>query len=315
MTLDAASSIHQFTLSYQGSALVDHSMSVRELAPALAAIGDLFERSNDLLYLGSAEVDTKVTATAPASFDITLVVEMARKTISVLGSPLVTAAVNLFQLIVMTIKLLKHLRGESTALANSTDGQVAKELENFEIRTEDFELSAQASPETMQSVLPHALQLLRDYPYRKSLHELVDPLHRDGIDRLSIKDSTRELEVIEKDDLPFFDPSSDQTDSERVTTLQRMLTVIAPYLGEGTGQWRLRDEGTIHYYNVKDSQFIENVKRGSFSFTVGDRLDCQVQYTEITRDDGTDRIDRDIIRVFRHYPRDNEGVQLHIPNV
>ena len=315
MTLDTSSSTHQFTLSYQGSALVDHSMSVRELAPALAAIGDLFERSNDLLFLGSAEEDTKVTATTPASFDITLVVEMARKTINVLGSPLVTAAVNLFQLIVMTIKLLKHLRGDTRGLVNSSDETIANQLENFEMNTDDFEISAQASAETMQAILPQAIELLRDHPYRNSLREVVDPLQRDGIDSLSIKDNARELEVIKKDDLPLFDPPSDQSESESVTTARRMLTVIAPYLGEGAGQWRLREEGTIHHYNIKDAQFIENVKRGSFRFSTGDRLDCEVQYTESTRDGSTERIDRDIIRVYRHYPRDNEGVQLHIPNM
>ena len=84
MTSDS-SSFSRFTLSYKGTALADHSMSVKELGPALVAMGDLFGRSNYLIYGDSASVDLKVTATRPSSLDIDLIVEMVRVSTTMLG--------------------------------------------------------------------------------------------------------------------------------------------------------------------------------------------------------------------------------------
>ena len=313
MVLDASSS-SQFTLSYEGARLADHSMSVRELGPALVAIGDLFDRSNVLINGDSATIDLKVTATQPASFDIALVVEMARLTTIMFGSPLITSALNLRQLIVVSFTLLKYFKGDNESYLNRADEQVIEGMENFEMRTEDFEISAQASAETMQSVLPTALQLLRDRPYRNCLRDVVDPMYRDGIDRLSIKDSGHELESAEKHDLPFFEPLPDNDGPENVTVSRRMLTVIAPYLGEGTGQWRLRDGNRTDYYNLRDDRFVESVKKRVFRFAVGDRLDCQVQYTQRSRTDREERIERDILRIFNHHPRIDGDAQLTIPD-
>ena len=314
MTSDS-SSFSRFTLSYDGTALADHSMSVRELGPALVAMGDLFGRSNYLIYGDSASIDLKVTATRPSSFDIALVVEMARVATTMLGGPLVASALNLRQLIVISFTLLKYFKGDNESFLNHSDEQVAEGMENFEMRTNDFEISTQASPDTMQLVLPIALQLLRDRPYRDSLRDVVEPLHRNGIDRLLIKDGAHDLESAEKSDLAFFEPLPDEVGPGNVTGARRMLTVISPYLGEGTGQWRLRDVGRTDYYNIRDDRFTESVKEGVFRFTVGDMLDCQVRYTLRIRMDGEERIDRDILRVFNHYPRADGDAQLTIPNI
>ena len=211
--------------------------------------------------------------------------------------------------------LLKYFKGDNESFLNHSDKQVAEVMENFEMRTDDFEISTQASPDTMQLVLPIALQLLRDKPCRDSLRDVVEPLHRDGIDRLLIKDGAHDLESAEKSDLPFFESLPDEYNPENVTSARRMLTVISPYLGEETGQWRLRDVDRTDYYNIQDDRFAEGVKDGFFRFTVGDMLDCQVRYTLLIKIDGKERIDRDILRVFNHYPRTDGDTQLTIPNI
>lgn len=45
-----------FTLTYDGPALQDHEMDARELAPAMLAVGELFDAMNILLNGEAAEV-------------------------------------------------------------------------------------------------------------------------------------------------------------------------------------------------------------------------------------------------------------------
>ena len=57
-------------LSYGGPAVEDGSMNVRDLAPAMLAVGDLFDATNLLLNGRSANVEVNVRATRTGSFEV-----------------------------------------------------------------------------------------------------------------------------------------------------------------------------------------------------------------------------------------------------
>ena len=60
----------QFTIAYDGPSLRDGVMDVRDLAPALLAVGKLFDAANQTINGNAAIVSVRVRATVPGSFEI-----------------------------------------------------------------------------------------------------------------------------------------------------------------------------------------------------------------------------------------------------
>ena len=61
-----------FSITYEGEALEQGSMSVRDLAPALMSMADLFEAVCEVLNGKSAPIDVHVVATSEGSFEVDL---------------------------------------------------------------------------------------------------------------------------------------------------------------------------------------------------------------------------------------------------
>jgi hypothetical protein len=61
-----------FTIAYDGPALRDGAMDVRDLAPALLALGQLLDAANAALNGDAAQLKLQVRATERGSFQIVL---------------------------------------------------------------------------------------------------------------------------------------------------------------------------------------------------------------------------------------------------
>lgn len=59
-----------FTIAYDGPALRDHAMDVRDLAPAMMGLGQLFDAANTALNGDGTRVRVQVKATEPGCFQI-----------------------------------------------------------------------------------------------------------------------------------------------------------------------------------------------------------------------------------------------------
>lgn len=152
MTSDS-NSLSSFTLSFEGQAFIEHSMSVRELAPALQGLSELFDRASALLYSEGAKTDLKVTATRPGSFEVVLSIEMVRIAATMLAGPLLTSAFNLREMIVIVMTILKFLKGDRSILRSQSNEQIVPTLSNASLRLDGLELSLESSDETAREVL------------------------------------------------------------------------------------------------------------------------------------------------------------------
>jgi hypothetical protein len=61
-----------FHVKYDGPALASHEMDVKDLAPALLAIGELLEEANRILNGGRVSITVNIKATEAGSVDVVL---------------------------------------------------------------------------------------------------------------------------------------------------------------------------------------------------------------------------------------------------
>ena len=302
-------------MSYDGPGLSEHSISIRQLGPALVALGALFDRSNYLINGDTATIDIKATATRSGSFEIEMAVEMVRLGTTMFAGPYVTSALNIRQLVLTTITWLKYLNRSDANVSGMSGSEVVEAMESVNIRVGDVEVDTTASGETNRVALQTVAQLSRDRLILEHMGGVFEPVGQDGIDRVDFKENDDVLESVEENDLPSFVPFPSGTNSLDFIIPRQMLKVLNPYLGQKTGQWRLHDGEKTNRYDMKDSAFANDVRNSVINFSAEDVLECQVRQIQTIDRNGNIKITREILRVLGHHRRDNGDTQLRIPDV
>ena len=320
MTTDLRSTT-SLTLSYEGPALVQGSMSARDLGPALQAIGDLFDRASVLVFREEVDVDVQVRATRQGSFEIDLTLELLRLTFSLLGSSSTTAAVNLVQIVMLAIAILKRMRGDRP-LSPPPEAQPTVQAEPYDdVESSRFTLNVSdalgdlgvdidASDDTVREIALESLSLVRDRQAVQHIQRVAEPVRRNGVDRATIRRADGVTESIEEEDLPSFGPFPEDYESVNTTVIRQWLTLVSPNLINIDGRWRLWDGQRVNWYAILDYDFVSDVTDGIIAFRAHDALYCEVRQTQRIDSDGKLTADFEITRVLDHRSMREGGTQL-----
>lgn len=294
-----------FSIIYDGESLSDNNINLRDLANSMIAIDDLFSQSNRLLNGDNASVTLDIRPPRAGSFEIELVLSTAQ---SLLGSDYITSARNLLYLLFGSeipglFQLLKRLRGR-------TPKEIDRSSDSVTIEADWISLDGVGEAENLRMVIPtKVFQLSQDRDVRKAAPGTLTPLHRNGIDKITVRDGSKELETFVESDIPSFSEIPQVGESIESVTRQ-FLTIVTTQFSDSSRQWRFKYANKVNRYTVMDDGFRELVRQREISFTAGDIFDCEVKAIQSITPKGEIKTNLEILRVIGRVQSDGGGTQL-----
>jgi hypothetical protein len=277
-----------FKISYDGVALREHSMDVRDLAPALLSVGQLFDEANRVLNGDRTSVKLQVKAHAPGSFEILLELyqTIGSQVSQFLTGDFVTSALNLKDLLfggsLGLYWLIKKLKGgRPKRIVDLKNGMIRIEYDD-----ETFEV-------------PLALlRLYQDAAVRKAAEEVLKPLQREGIDKFQVKERSLVIETVTKDELHYF--AVPELPDEKILSVESEAAYsIISLAFKDDNKWRLYDGSSTISVIISDENFRKKVDHNTISFAKGDILRCKIRTTQWRTSAGL-KTENEVLEVKEH---------------
>lgn len=288
-----------FTIKYDGPALENHQMDVRELAPALIALSNMLEEANKVAFPESGSVKVHVQGNFKGgSFGVNLIAiqGITDQIVAILSGPHSSAFSNLMAILEAIgliggsgyglIGLMKWLRGRKPTSIHISDNQYI------------FEVIESSFSETFTVDLITG-KLFQNRLIRKELAQVVKPLERDGINLFASGKDGKTSEVIEKEDMPCFEFAESDVEIISDIITEHILLQIESAVFKDQNKWRFNDGTCSFFGEITDSAFIQEINNGKERFGKGDVLHVDLRRTQIISEKGL-KTDYQIVCVHEH---------------
>ncbi|MGU7770169.1 hypothetical protein ACV229_08290 [Burkholderia sp. MR1-5-21] len=282
----------QFNVVYDGPALAEHRMDVRDLAPALVAIADLFSAANKELNGDNTEVRLEVKGSFKSgSFhsELIFIQSLASQIRDIFAGPSAGAFSNALAILGALgivgggglIGLIRKLRGRKPHRIEPA----GSDIQIWMTEQESF------------SVDEAAYRLYRNRTVRASLQKTLSPLEREGITSFGIVRGDAVELAIENDELGAF-ASSDDIGEIATDTVARKVLLLESVVFKDGNKWRVHDGSFAFFAALDDEQFLAKVDAGE-RFGKGDVLVVDLRQTQIITNEGL-RNEYRIVKVHEH---------------
>lgn len=294
-----------FRVTYDGPALAASTMDVRDLAPALLAVGDVLDAATRALYGERVKSQVNVRAsfkTGSFGIDLSLATDWALKMRDLFTSDnaaAVSNAVGILGAVGMVatggvrglISVLKWLRGRRIERVESVDGR-------FIIHVEGDRLAVEQS----------VITLLRNLPLRRAIDKMLSPLDQTGIDTFACGTDTEIVATVTRDERAWF-RAPEQEDDLLLDDERKMVFSIVSLAFREDNKWRLYDGAATIHATISDVGFLTRVDNNLELFAKGDVLICMVRVRQWQTISGA-RTEYDVTEVLEHR---QAAVQLRLP--
>jgi hypothetical protein len=284
----------EFQIIYDGPALENHEMDIRDLAPALLAVGDLLEEANKTLYGDLATVSVNVKGsfkTGCFQVDLTLIQSIASQLSTLLTSD---GAVAVTQILSITgfnamngfglIPFIKWVKNRPIKkITKIGDGKSTVEIDEEKKEVED-----------------KVIDLYRNIRARKSVETIIfQPLQKNGVDEFAVKHGDSITKIVDSEKEYFKTPDSqDELLDDQIS--ETNLQAITISFAEGN-KWKLTDGNVTFYATVKDQGFIDRVQQNKESFAKDDILKVKLRKKQWISDSGI-KTEYEIEEIISHRP-------------
>lgn len=278
----------EFSVAYDGPALQEHRMSVRDLAPALLGFADLLQDAHAALSPGEPSVSLDIKATDEGSFVIDLAV-IHHEAVHLLTGP---DAASLAALIAFTTGargVLNYFRnrrkGEETALPNGAARITLPDGTRIDFPAE-------------------VLNLARRPTVRAAARAVIAPLSKEGIEQVEVRPQRNSAPTltITEEDVPAMEQAFAEGGRVLITDqpYSAVLTIASPSFQDG--KWRLSDGQNTHWMAIEDQDFLGRIDRHEIRFGKDDRLRAEVRFRQWESDTGEIHAERSVTQVLQHIP-------------
>ncbi|MFP1808913.1 hypothetical protein [Lonsdalea quercina] len=276
----------KFRIVYDGPALDNHEMDVRDLAPALLSLSDVLDEAGKTIYGKERRVSVKVNASFKAgSFGVDLLAQSSSLSSQITGifsGNGASAACNIISLVGFGYLASKKSYKGLIQLIKWVGPKSIKRIEpTFDGRTKIF---IDGESELFDS---QVIELYKNKKLRRSLENVIfKPLERSGIESFAVTiDNGKNFVEVSKEEAIFFKVANSEKTIISESITEKALQPLDISFREGH-KWQFSDGASPFQAEVSDGRFLNAIDDQSIAFAKGDLLLVDLKVTQFLVEKG-----------------------------